>query len=184
MSRVRLSWSNRRELPAQLVGEKAFSSVIDKRIAKIRQQVLSRPDLVELIENNNLYGDERQKKPLSTLIQRMRDATTISAVSADIGAGGGDGGSNTIAFSLTFQYPDPQRAQIVAQDFVERLIKLDAGQSSQQAASAVQYLQDQADGLSTQISAIESQISGLKAANGSALSSAGMMMMPGGGGWV
>ncbi len=170
------------QLPAQLVGEKAFSSVIDKRIAKIRQQVLSRPDLVELIENNNLYGEERQSKPLSTLIKRMRDATTISPVSADIGAGGSDGSSNTIAFSLTFRYPDPQRAQIVAQDFVERLIKLDASQSSQQAASAVQYLQDQADGLSTQITAIERHITQLKAANGSALSSAGMMIMPGGGG--
>jgi uncharacterized protein involved in exopolysaccharide biosynthesis len=169
------------QLPAELTGTGNVASLIDKRVAKIRQQVLSRPDLIELIENNNLYADERQTETLSALINRMRKNTTISPVSADIGQQGPNQ-SNTIAFTLSFVYPEAQRAQLVAQDFVERLIRLDAAQSSQQTAGAVSYLQDQASNLSAQITAIEQQIQRLKLANGTALSSAGMMMMPSGGG--
>jgi len=168
------------QLPTELVGNgTAGATVIDKRIAKVRQQVLSRPDLIELIENNNLYSEDRQKKPLSDIIDEMRKATSINPVSADIGNGSG---SNTIAFSLTFDYPDPQKAQIVAQDFVERLVRLDATQTAQQAAGTVEFLQEQATSLATQIAGLEGQIEKIKAANGAALSSSGMLMLGGSGG--
>jgi succinoglycan biosynthesis transport protein ExoP len=165
------------QLPTELVGSPA-TSLIDKRIAKVRQQVLSRPDLIELIENNNLYSEERQHKPLSEVIDQMRKSTSISPVSADIGGQG----SNTIAFSLTFDYPDSQKAQLVAQDFVERLVRLDATQTAQQATGTVEFLQEQANSLSSQITAIERQIEGIKAANGAALSGSNTMMLGSGGG--
>lgn len=157
------------------------TGLIDKRIAKVRQQVLSRPDLIELIENNNLYSEERQDKPLSEIIDKMRSSTSISPVSADIGGNGK--GSNTIAFSLSFEYPDPQKAQLVAQDFVERLVRLDAAQTAQQATGTVEFLQEQANGLSTQITALERQIAGIKAANGMVLSNSNTMMLGGSGGF-
>lgn len=164
----------------QIQQQSQTGSPIDKRMAKVRQQVLSRPDLIELIENNNLYSEQRQTKPLSEVIETMRKSTSISPVSADIGGGGQQ--SNTIAFSLTFEYPDPQKAQIVAQDFVERLVRLDATQTAQQATGTVEFLQEQADGLTSQINAIERQIQGIKAANGMVLSNANPLMIGGGGG--
>ena len=39
---------------------------IEKRIAQIREQVLSRGDLISLIEQNDLYESERRSKPMST----------------------------------------------------------------------------------------------------------------------
>lgn len=167
------------ELPAQFIGQQQ-TSLIDQRIAKVRQQVLSRPDLIQLIENNNLYPEQRASKPLSEVIETMRDATSISPVSANVQSG--QGGTNTIAFSLTFDYSEPQKAQIVAQDFVERLVKLDATQTAQQATGNVEFLQDQANSLSGQINSIERQIETIKAANGMALSTGGMMMLGTGGG--
>ncbi len=166
------------QLPSQLLGQPQ-NSMIDRRIAKIRQQILSRPDLIELIESNNLYAEERQKQPLSEVLDKMRDSTSISPVSADIGGGAG---SNTIAFSLTFDYPEAQKAQVVAQDFVERLVKLDATQTAEQATGTVEFLQEQANSLTGQINAIERQIESIKLANGMALSSSGMMMLQTGGG--
>ncbi|MGH6782111.1 MAG: Wzz/FepE/Etk N-terminal domain-containing protein, partial [Sphingomonadaceae bacterium] len=112
------------ELPRDLVGS-PLNNVIDQRIAKVRQQILSRPDLIELIQNNNLYPDERRSDPLSEVIEKMRDATSIMPVTADIQRNSSSG-TSTIAFSLAFDYSDPIRAQLVAQDFVERLLKLDS----------------------------------------------------------
>lgn len=167
------------QLASETIGSPSIS-MIDQRIAKIRQQVLSRPDLIQLIEANGLYAERRQSEPLSKLIDHMRDATSLSPVNADIAPT--DKGSSTIAFSLTFDYPDAQKAQVVAQDFVERLLKLDASQTAQQAAGTVQFLQDQADELARQMTTIEQQINQIKSANGVALSTPGMMMAPTSGG--
>ncbi|SNS83699.1 Uncharacterized protein involved in exopolysaccharide biosynthesis [Sphingomonas laterariae] len=168
------------ELPPDLVGS-PLNSVIDQRISKVRQQILSRPDLIELIQNNNLYPDERRTDPLSEVIEKMRAATTIAPVTADIQRNSRTG-TSTIAFSLAFDYSDPVRAQLVAQDFVERLLKLDSTQTAQAAESTVDFLQDQASGLEEQLRTVQEQIEGIKARNGIALSSAGMAgaMMGGG----
>ncbi|MFT3975961.1 MAG: Wzz/FepE/Etk N-terminal domain-containing protein [Sphingomonas bacterium] len=156
---------------------------IDRRMAKIRQQILSRPDLVELIQANNLYNASSHSEPLSKLVERMRDATTISAVDADIerGTSGGRSNSGSIAFSLTFAYPTANQAQVVAQTFVDRLLKLSTSASQEEAQTNVAFLEDQESNLQSQIQAIESQINRITGVNGAALSSANLGMMAMGG---
>lgn len=166
------------ELPDAIVGS-PLNTVIDQRIAKIRQQILSRPDLVELIQNNNLYAEERRTKPLSEIVETMRDSTRIAPVNADIERN--RSGSSTIAFSLAFDYPDAARAQVVAQEFVERFLKLDSSQTAAAAASTVSFLEEQSASLQEKLRTVEGKIESIKAQNGMALSSAGMMPMSSGG---
>ena len=154
---------------------------IDRRMARIRQQILSRPDLVELIQANDLYNASTHKQPLSVLVDRMRAATDISAVNADIQAAPG-GNNGSIAFSLTFSYPQPGPAQLVAQTFVDRLVKLDATQTQTDATANVNFLQDQEAGLQAQVDQIEGRIKQVAGANGAALASAGATVMTGGAG--
>jgi polysaccharide biosynthesis transport protein len=154
---------------------------IDRRMARIRQQILSRPDLVELIQANDLYQASAHKEPLSVLVDRMRAATDISAVNADIQAAPG-GNSGSIAFSLTFSYPQPGPAQLVAQTFVDRLIKLDATQTQADAQTNVNFLQEQESNLQAQLDTINNRIKEVAGANGAALSSANAGLMIGGAG--
>ena len=159
------------DLPGGVTGN-PDEDPIDRRIAKIRQQILSRPDLVELIQSNDLYNASSRSEPLSKLVDRMRDATTLAAVDADIQrAPRGNAGS--IAFSLSFDYARPALAQLVAQTFVDRLIKLDASTTRGQAETNVHYLEDQEQGLQAQLSAVEGQINRLTGVNGAALASTG-----------
>jgi uncharacterized protein involved in exopolysaccharide biosynthesis len=156
------------------------NTVIDRRMAKIRQQILSRPDLVGLIQANNLYDASARNEPLSALVERMRDATNITAVNADIAQGGNAG---SIAFSLTFDYPSAPQAQLVAQTFVDRLLKLDASETQAQAQTNARFLEDQEANLQAQVNGIESQINRITGQNGAALSASnmGMTVMTGGG---
>ena len=154
---------------------------IDRRIAGIRQQILSRPNLVELIQANDLYNASSRSQPLSVLVDRMRGATDISAVNADIQSAP-SGSSGSIAFQLTFTYPQPGPAQAVAQTFVDKLLKLDATQTQEGTQANVNYLQDQQADLQAQVSQIEGRMRSVAGANGAALSSAGAVMMSGGGG--
>lgn len=146
-------------------------TVIDRRMAKIRQQILSRPDLVGLIQANNLYNASARAEPLSALVARMRDATGLTAVNADVGGGGKEG---SIAFSLTFDYPTAPQAQLVAQTFVDRLLKLDASQTQEEAQTNARFLEDQEANLQAQVSAIETQINRITGQNGAALAASNM----------
>jgi hypothetical protein len=146
--------------------------LIDQRIAKMRQQVLSRGDLIELIERNDLYPEERRSKPLSEVVEEMRDATSIEPVNADVADT--SQGSKAIAFMMRFGYKDPAKAQAVMQSYVERFLEIDTSNIAEQATSTVAFLQDQANSLQRQIAALEGQITAIKARNGSALASSGM----------
>ena len=72
------------DLPTDIV-QAPGTGEIEKRIAKIREQVLSRGDLISLIEQNNLYEAERRSKPMSYVVDKMRKATTVGALAGDIG---------------------------------------------------------------------------------------------------
>lgn len=162
------------ELPSN-IAESPGTGMIDQRIAKIRERVLSRGDLIALIEQYDLYPSERRSEPLSKIIDQMRKATTVGALQGDIGpASSNPGQSNTIALNMSFDYPDPVKSQEVLQSFVSSFLKMDSDVVEDQASLTVRFLQDQALKLQSQIQDIESQITALKARNGSSLVSGGM----------
>ena len=158
------------ELPTTLV-QAPVAGEIEHRIARIRERVLSRGDLIQLIEQNNLYQSERRNKPLSKVVEKMRDATKVGAQANDLG--GGSGTQDTIAIDMSFDYPEPAQAQAVLQSFVNSFLAMDAEDVSGQAHLSVRFLQDQATKLRTQITQIEGELTSLKARNGAALASTG-----------
>ena len=159
------------DLPSSLV-EAPTSGAIEQRIARIREQVLSRGDLIQLIEQNDLYSEERRSKPLSKVIEEMRHATLVSALSSDIGQQSGTQ-NNTIAIAMSYDYPDPTKAQAVLQSFVSKFLSMDSADVEDQATLTVRFLQDQATKLQGQISDLEGQLTSLKARNGAALANSG-----------
>lgn len=155
------------ELPSD-VAQSPGGGAIEQRIAKIREKVLSRGDLISLIEQYDLYPSERSKEPLSKIVDRMRKATTVGALQGDIGQPS-PGQSNVIALNMSFDYPDAQKSQQVLQSFVQSFLRMDSDVLEDQAAITVRFLQDQAQRLGGQIQGIETEITALKARNGSAL---------------
>jgi uncharacterized protein involved in exopolysaccharide biosynthesis len=159
------------DLPTTLVDAPA-SGAIEQRIARIREQVLSRGDLIQLIEQNDLYPNERRSKPLSKIIEKMRLSTNVGALASDIGQQSSTQ-NNTIAIAMSFDYPDPVKSQAVLQSFVSKFLSMDSEDVENQANLTVRFLEDQANKLQSQISDIEGQLTSLKARNGAALASTG-----------
>jgi succinoglycan biosynthesis transport protein ExoP len=163
------------DLPTNLV-DSPTTGAVEQRIARIREQVLSRGDLIQLIEQNDLYTDERRSTPLSKVIEKMRHATTVAALSSDIGQQSGTQNS-TIAISMSYDYREPAKAQAVLQSFVSKFLSMDSQDVEDQASLTERFLQDQANKLQSQISEIEGQLTALKARNGAALASSGVPPM-------
>lgn len=141
---------------------------IDQRIGKIRERVLSRSDLITIIEQNALYLKMRQSKPISKVVERMRDSTTIKPLNNDIGKAA-SGQSSVIAINMSFDYPDPALAQTVLQSFVSSFLRIDSDAVADQASLTLRFLEDQASTLQAQITQIENEVTALKARNGAAL---------------
>ena len=154
------------DLP-QNVARDPDGGAIGERIAKIREKVLSRGDLIALIEQNDLYPSERRSEPMSAIIKRMREATSVGALASDIGK---SGTSDVIALNMSFDYSDAAKARDVMQSFVTSFLRIDSDDLEDQASLAVRFLEDQSIKLQGQVHTIENQITILKARNGAALS--------------
>ena len=82
-----------RAMPTTMV-DSPTNGAVEQRIARIREQVLSRGDLIQLIEQDDLYTRERRTQPLSKIIEKMRHSTSVGALSSDIGQQSGAGVSD------------------------------------------------------------------------------------------
>ena len=159
------------QMPADFVGPQN-NDAIGQRVARARERVLSRMDLIRLIREHNLYPNEQKTLPLSKIVETMRNDTTIAAVDSsltNIGAKRNLGLANTIAITIAFDYDDPVKAQIVAQQFVNHFLEVDAATQASQAIDSVNFLTEQADSIQGRIAALESQITKIKSENGAVL---------------
>ncbi len=155
----------------------AGAEVVDERLAKIREQILSRRDLIQAMDKYSLYQSERRSDPLSKVVQKFHDSIAVAPVSAEFQQ---NGGKATIAFTVSYDYRDPMLAQQVTQSLIDRIVEIDSTASLEQTRAAVAFLSQQTEGLEGQITLVQSALSGLKARNGSVLSNANTQMMGGG----
>ena len=155
--------------------------IVEQRLSKVREELLSRRNLLQLIDQFGLYDSERRSDPLSTVVDTLRKSITVAPVSADFQQSIG-GRTSLIAFSVSMSYRDAVKAQEVTQSLVDRVVQLDSAATNDQAQASVRFLTQQSDDLKTQVSALESQLSGLKARNGQVLSNMGMATISSGSG--
>ncbi|HWI86927.1 MAG TPA: Wzz/FepE/Etk N-terminal domain-containing protein [Sphingomonas sp.] len=159
-------------------GGSKVSDMIGQRIARARERVLSRQDLIRLIRTYNLYPREQRTMPLSRIVDKMRADTTIAASDNGIQITGGPrknlGLANTIAITVAFQYDEPNKAQVVAQQFVDHFLEADASTQASQATDTVNFLTEQSNGILSQIAQLEERANQIKLQNGTVLALGGM----------
>lgn len=128
------------QIPTSLVAS-PFDNYADERIAKIRQQILSRANLIGIIKDMNLYPDKRKELPSHEVENLMRGAIGVNLVSASDTNTGGEGARTTIAFSLSFLYHDPAKAQGVADRLTKMFIGEDKRLRIEQSSGTAAFLE-------------------------------------------
>ena len=154
------------QVPEEMVGN-AIGDNVERRLDTIRQQIISRPDLIAIINRNGLYARERESKPLSEVIDKMRHQIVLAPI--DSPASSSSNNPQEVAFELSFDYPQPDAARTVAQQLMERIVNIYSARTSAQASNAVDYLGSQQATLQRQISEVEGQINSVSSQNGRAL---------------
>ncbi|GFE73903.1 lipopolysaccharide biosynthesis protein [Novosphingobium sp. TCA1] len=154
------------QIPTSLVAS-PLTDIADERIAKIRQQIVSRDSLAGLIRANALYPDKREKMDFPGLLDVMRQDIGVDLVGADQARGGG----STIAFTLSFKYADPLKAQAVTQQLTRMFLAEDKRFRTEQASGTASFLENRSEELRRQLRDLEDKRRGVEAHYAGALPS-------------
>lgn len=139
------------QIPTSLVAS-PLTNIANERIAKIRQQIMSRDSLAAIIRDEKLYREEQSQMAFENVLGIMRRAIGVDLVGATQG-GGGDG--KTIAFTLSFTYRDPVVAQAVTRRLTNLFLLEDKRFRTEQATGTAAFLGRRAEELRRQLTQLE-----------------------------
>jgi polysaccharide chain length determinant protein (PEP-CTERM system associated) len=153
------------QIPDELI-RSTVTSYAEERIQVIQQLVMTRENLLRIIDKYDLFPDVRSEMTVSEQVDLMRSRITIGTVA------GGDlrsRRSNTIAFSVGFEDREPARAYAVANELVTLFLEENVKARTARASETTEFLGQEANRLKSDLEIIEEQIASYKQENGEAL---------------
>ena len=153
------------EIPSTLV-QSTVTSYATQRIETISQRVMTRANLLEIIEKYALYEDERKRATTEEILERMRQDIGLNMLSADvIDPRSGRPMPATIAFTLAFSSEDPSKAQKVASELTSLYLSENLKTRTAKAEETYEFLSDESGRLSTRIAELEADLATFKEAH-------------------
>lgn len=150
------------EIPTDLV-RSTITSYADQRIETIRQQVMSRTTLWKVVEQYNLYPDQRISSPAEEVVKRFIKDIEVEVISADVVDKRTHSPTKaTIAFTVAYQSKSPDLAQKVANELTSLFLGENLKSRERQAQEATSFLQQEAESLAKHIGEIDDKIAAFK----------------------
>jgi uncharacterized protein involved in exopolysaccharide biosynthesis len=157
------------EIPTDLV-EPTVTAAATERIQVIEQRLMARDSLLPIVNKFNLFASQRQWMSGTQLLDLMRLRAQIQLVDLNTPIAGGvpivqSAKSSAVAFTVSFEYEDPDLATKVANEFLTAILNEDvrartgrATETTAFLAQEVKRLQDKLDAINGQIFAIKRQV--------------------------
>jgi uncharacterized protein involved in exopolysaccharide biosynthesis len=150
------------EIPPDLV-RSTVTSFADERIQVISQQVMTRAVLLELADKYGLYEKYRERGMTEEIVERMRRDIRLSTIDAAVSdRSSGRRANTTIAFRISYDAPDPERAQKVVKDLVALYLDENVKARQQSVAQTTAFLAEEAERLAKQIQDTEAKLAAFK----------------------
>ncbi|WHZ30297.1 MAG: Tyrosine-protein kinase [Nitrospira sp.] len=150
------------EIPSDLV-RSSITSYADQRIETIKQQVMSRTTLWKVVEQFDLYHDQRKNSPAEDIVKRFVKDIEVEVISADVMDKRTQHATKaTIAFTVAYQNRSPELAQKVANELTSLFLGENLKSRERQAQETTSFLQQEAENLARHISEIDEKIASFK----------------------
>ncbi len=136
-----------------------------ERLQVIQQRLMTRNNLVNLIEQLNLYAD-RNDLTLTEKIDLLRQNAWIQPIAL---TGNRRNSGNLSAFTIKVNMNNPGKAAQVANEFVTTVLDQNIRARSQRASETLSFFIQEEARISQELVALEAEIANYKAENGDAL---------------
>jgi polysaccharide chain length determinant protein (PEP-CTERM system associated) len=135
------------------------TGAIHNRLGTLSQQILSATRLQKIIENFNLYPEERRKLAREDVIARMRsDIGPVSIVSNF----GSAGSQDLQAFRISYTGKDPHLVAQVTNQLASLFIEENLKAREQQATGTTEFLQNQLQNTRRSLEELEAKLGAFK----------------------
>jgi uncharacterized protein involved in exopolysaccharide biosynthesis len=158
------------DVPSDLV-KSTVSTYADERLQVIQQRVMTTQNLSDIIDRFGLYADALATVPRSQLVNALRSRIDFEVVSADL-AGQQKNSQRplaTIAFTVSYDDPDPRVAQQVASRLTDLYLAENVQSRQEKAAGTTEFLGQQSKKLLDDMQMIEQKITQFRSTNGGSL---------------
>lgn len=145
--------------------QSTVTSYADERIAIIRQRVLTRSNLLRIIDKHNVFGGRGNVLVDSDILDRMRESVSLEL----IGAEQAKGGKTTIAFKLSYDHKNADIAYRVANELVTLFLDENVKTRTARAAETTEFLSQEAMRLRVDLETVETEVANYKQRYGNAL---------------
>jgi polysaccharide biosynthesis transport protein len=153
------------EIPEQMV-QSTVTGHVEERIQSINQVVMSRANLMKIIEEHGLYQEMRGRSTADEMVEKMRKDISMTPLQAEVAnPQSGRTGLATIAFTLAYENKDPRKAQQIANILVSLFLEENARQREEKAQTTVTFLENQLAQIDETISSLENKLAEFKDEN-------------------
>jgi len=161
------------QIPSGLV-EPTVTAAATERIQVIQQRLMSRDNLVPIMNKFGLFPSQRQWMSGTELLDLMRDRAEIQLLDIDaLIAPTKDGKpaplvrpnnikNSAIAFTVSFDYENPESAMRVANEFLTSILSEDVKARTARASDTTQFLSQEVKRLQDKIDSIDAQIAQIR----------------------
>jgi polysaccharide chain length determinant protein (PEP-CTERM system associated) len=131
------------------------SAKVDKQLATIKQQLMSRTTLTKVMDELHLFEAERRKLSSEELVSRMRKMIQIEVVH-------GQNRGSSEAFSLSFLHEDPKKAMHAAALLASLFIDENLKTREHQAVGTSDFLESQLSSTKAKLEVMERRVKDYK----------------------
>ncbi|RLB65883.1 MAG: lipopolysaccharide biosynthesis protein [Deltaproteobacteria bacterium] len=157
------------QIPQEFV-RTTITSYVEERLQVITQQIMSRPRLLEIINEFNLYPEMRDRFTTEEIVQKMRDAISFEMINTEVtDRRTGRPTTATIAFTLAYEGENPDTVQKVANKLASLYLEANLKTREQRASNITNFLEQELKNLKEKIDEKESKISQFKQLHGQEL---------------
>jgi polysaccharide biosynthesis transport protein len=153
------------EVPPELI-QSTVTSYASERIRIITEFIMTRANLLNIIEKYELYPELRREGKLEELLSEMRKSIEVIPVDAEIvERRSGKPSKATIAFEVSFESSTPESAKNVTEELVDLFLQENAKLRTQSAESTREFLAREATRLSEKVNELETKLAVYKEKN-------------------
>jgi len=153
------------DIPAELI-QSTVTSYAAQRIQVISQRVMSRTNLLQIINKYNLYERERKLNPIEDVLSNMRDDIGVDMINANVmDPRTGRPTEATIAFTVSFNSDSPQEALKVANELTTLYLDENVKSRTEKATETYDFLTVESKRLSDEIAGLQKQLADFKEKN-------------------
>lgn len=138
---------------------------LDGRINVIKQRVMTRESLLQIINKYHLFKDNSGAQTTTDLIDKMRSRIAVDSISPDEVRPSRQGAPQALTFTVSFEDKSPQVALQVTNDLVTLFLDWNIKLRTEGATETTEFLSQESNKLKAEVDRLEEKISAFKRQN-------------------